>query len=120
MTPIQIRKTRVLDPERMFRMYFTDMGSARSLAKVVNQLGMDGINPNLGRPVTPMAVEFSIYRWAMGNLDLSYEIYNKAMLDEGKFHTMEEWKDFLQKKAVMISKKSNRAMQKWLKLLGRG
>ena len=119
MTPIQIRKTRILDPERMFRMYFTDMGSARSLQKVVNQLGTDAINPNTQRKVTPMAVEWSMYRWAMNNLDLSYEIYNKAMLDEGKFHTMEEWKDFLQKKAVMISKKSTRAMQRWLRLLGR-
>ena len=119
MSEIQIKKTRILDPERMFRMYFTDMGSARSLQKVINQLGVDGINPNLGRPVTPMAVEFSIYRWAMCNPELSYQIYNAAMMDEGKYHTMDEWKDFLIKKAKMITRGSQKAMKLWLVRLGR-
>ena len=115
MTPIQIRKTKLLDGERIFRMYFTDMGSARSIKKVIKQLGTDAVNPTTGRVVTDMAIWFSLWRYAFENLDESYQIFNNAMLDEGKYHTKEEWKDFVEIKARVISKKSERTLDKWQK-----
>ena len=115
MTPIQIRQAKLLDGERIFRMYFTDMGSARSIKKVIKQLGSDAINPNTGRVVTDMAVWFSLWRYAFENLDVSYQIYNTAMLDEGKYHTKEEWQEFVENKAKVISKKSERTLDKWQK-----
>jgi hypothetical protein len=119
MTPIQIRKTKLLDGERIFRMYFTDMGSARSIKKVIKQLGSDAINPTTGRVVTDMAIFWSMYRWALDNVAISYEIFNRAMLDQGDYHTLEEWKDFLLGKAELFAKHSQKGMQKWNKKLGR-
>ena len=119
MTPIKLGHKKILDGERIFRMYFTDMGSARSIRKVISQLGADAINPDKGRVVTDMAIEWSMYRWALNNVDLSYQIYNKAMMDEGKYNTLEEWKDFLEKKAGLITKHVEKGMKKWKKLLGR-
>jgi hypothetical protein len=113
MTPIRMNKNMILDGEKIFRMYFTDMGSARSIGKVIKQLGTAAVNPNTGRTVTHMAIWFSLWRWAMENLDLSYQIFSYAMRDEGKYHTKEEWIEFVNTHARTIVKKSERKLEKW-------
>ena len=96
-------------------MYFTTMGSARSIRKGIKQLGADAINPVTGRVVTDMAVFWSMWRFAFENLDLTYEIFNDAMRDEGKFYTKAEWEEFVNEKAKLIAKKSDRSFTKWQK-----
>lgn len=111
MTPIKLSKQRLIDGERAFRLYWTDMGSARSIRKVVKQLPS---NPNTNRPYYDMAVWFALYSWAIANIDLSYEIYSKAMMDEGKYHTKDEWEEFVQKNLYTTLKRSNRRFKLWL------
>lgn len=114
MTPINLRKERILDGEQLFKLYYTDMGSARSVGKVLKYLNAKGIiNKETGRPVTHMAIWFSMYRWAMNHLDESYRIFNTAMADEGKFHTQAEWEAFVVEKAGIIVKHNERSLNKW-------
>jgi hypothetical protein len=113
MSAIRMEKNKILDGQRIFRMYYTDLGSARSIVKVRKQLGNDAINPRTGRHVTNMAIWFSMYRWAYENLDLSYQIFMDAMRDEGKFHTREEWETFVSHKAHVIVKQSEKKFQRW-------
>lgn len=118
MTPIVFRKTRFLDGERIFRLYFTELGSARSIVKVKNQLGRDAVNPKTGRPVGDMALWGSMYRWAMNHLDESYQIFLAAMRDEGKYHTFDEWKTFIFEKADIIVKRNPRTFRNWKNRIG--
>ena len=118
MSKINFRRTRFLDGERIFRMYYTEMGSARSIVKVKSQLGQDAINPKTGRPVYDMALWGSMYRWSMNNLDESYHIFNDAMRNEGKYHTFDEWKEFVFEKIAVITKHNPHTMQNWKKRIG--
>lgn len=118
MTPITMRRTRVLDGERIFRIYYTDMGTARSLGKVKIQLGSAAINPRTGRQVNDMAIWGSMYRWAASNVDESYKIFSAAMRDEGKFHTLDEWKDFLFKNMSVLVKHGTSTVGKWKARIG--
>lgn len=113
MTPIKFTKLKILDGERIFRMYFTDMGSARSITKVKKQLGEYAINSRTGREVTDMAIWFCLWRWAMEHLDLSYEIFNSAMLDQGEFYSKQDWVDTVHSKASVIMKRSERKFSRW-------
>jgi hypothetical protein len=118
MTPINMRKTRFLDGEKIFGMYYRDMGSARSIGKVKKQLGKEAVNPKTGRVVNDMALWGSMYRWAMDNLDTSYHIFKDAMRDEGKYHTYEEWRDFIFEKADIIVKHNPRTLSNWKRRIG--
>jgi len=118
MTPINLRKQKLLDGKQIFIMYYQEMGSARSIKKVIKQLGASAINPLTGRSVTDMAVWQSMYRWAMNNLDESYQIFNKAIRDEGKFHTEKEWMDFVYEKAGVLTKHSQKKLARWISRVG--
>ena len=107
-----------MDGERIFTMYYRDLGSARSVAKVKNQLAAAAVNPKTGRQVNDMAVWGSMYRWAMNNLDESYRIFNDAMRDEGKFHTFDEWKEFIFEKISVITKHNPHTINNWKKRIG--
>jgi hypothetical protein len=115
---INFRRTRFLDGERIFRLYYLEMGSARSITKVKKQLGRDAVNPKLGRPVSDMALWGSMYRWSMNNLDESYRIFNEAMRNEGKYHTFDEWKEFVFEKISVITKQNPHTMLNWKKRIG--
>ena len=118
MTKINMRRTRFLDGERIFRIYFTEMGSARSLGKVKKQLGESARNPYKGTIVTDAAIEGSMWRWVMNNLDFSYPIFNEAMRNEGKYHTFEEWKEHVFHHAERLVRHNPRTFQNWMKRIG--
>jgi hypothetical protein len=118
MTKINMRRTRFLDGERIFRLYYTELGSARSIGKVKIQLGRDAINPRTGRNVNDMALWGSMYRWAMNRLDDSYKIFMDAMRDEGKYHTFEEWKEFIFDKADILVRHNPRTLRNWKNRVG--
>ena len=115
MTNIMMEKHKILDGEKIFRMYYLDMGSARSIVKVKRQLGEEAINPNTGRVVTDMAIWFSMCRWAMDNLELSYEIVSKAAYDEGIYYPKDKWVAKVEKGAKTCIKQSEKGFQKWQK-----
>ena len=116
MTLINMKKSRTLDGERVFRIYWTDMGSARSIGKVVKQIG---VNPVTQRPYYPMAIWFRIYIWAIENIELSYSIFNDAMRDQGEFHTIEEWEHLVQTNLFTSYKKRKKGFEKCLNRLKR-
>ena len=118
MAKINFRRTRFLDGEKIFRLYYVELGSARSIVKVKRQLGKEAINPKTQRPVCDMALWGSMYRWAMNNLDLSYQIFMEAMRDEGKYHTLEEWKEFVFEKITVITKQNPHTVLNWKKRIG--
>lgn len=118
MTKINMRRTRFLDGERIFILYYRDLGSARSIGKVKKQLGESARNPNTGREVNDMALWGSMYRWAMNHLDDSYKIFSTAMRDEGKYHTFDEWKEFIFDKADILVRHNPRTMVKWKTRIG--
>ena len=118
MAKIVFRKTRFLDGEKIFKLYYTELGSARSIVKVKKQLGSAAINPKTGRQVNDMALWGSMYRWAMNNLDVSYKIFLEAMRDEGKYHTFDEWKEFIFEKAEIIVKRNPRTFRNWKQRIG--
>ena len=118
MAKIVFRKTRFLDGEAIFRLYYLTLGSARSIVKVKKQLGSAAVNPKTGRQVNDMALWGSMYRWAMNNLDVSYQIFNDAMRDEGKYHTFDEWKEFIFEKADILVKHNPRTIRNWKNRIG--
>jgi hypothetical protein len=112
MTDINLQHKHRLDGEKIFRMYYSEMGSARSIMKVVRQIGN---NPNTNLPYYPMAIWFTIYKWSLDNLDASYEIFCSAMRDEGKYHTKSEWETFVLKKCATYAKNNQRRLSGWQK-----
>lgn len=113
MTHITMEKHKILDGEKLFRLYYLEMGSARSVKKVIKQLGDSAINPATGRVVTDMAIWFAIYRWAMDNLDASYDIISKAAYDEGVYYPKEQWVAKIEKIAKTCLRNSDKAYKKW-------
>ena len=98
-----------LNGEKLFRYYWEEMGNGRSCVKLAKWAGKQGLkNPNTGKPPSPMAVWFAMWRWALipENQKVAYDIYNKAQLDLGGFVSPEQWKEFIKDKAsVCLDKK---------------
>ena len=115
MTPITMERHKILDGEKIFRIYYLDMGSARSIVKLKRFLGESAINPNTGRVVQDMAVWFSMYRWAMENFELSYEIVSKAAYDEGVYYPKDKWRAKVDKGARTCIKQSEKGFERWQK-----
>jgi len=87
--------------EFLFDYYWRVMGAARSYYRLVPLCAEMGIlNFKTGFPPTRMSIFKAIWRWAIRkeNFDKAYEIANKALFNEGKFMTREEWKEFLKEK----------------------
>jgi len=116
MTPIRISRLKTLDGESTFRLYWEELGSARSIGKVIKRLP---VNPNTNRPYTQMGVWFTIYEWAFNNTEKSYEIFTNCMRDEGKYHTIEEWEQFVQTKIFIYMKKSKPRFLRCISRLGK-
>lgn len=99
---MSLRKKKFLDGEALFRLYFGDMGTARSAIKLVDWCISQGIkNPHTGKPPTRMGVWKAMWTWALlpENLKTSQAIFNKAMSEAGEFYTDAEWKEFATIKA---------------------
>lgn len=110
-----LRRKAILDGGELFKVYFTDMGSARSLNKLVNYLGNRAINPVTGTKVRNMAVWFSMWKWAYENYEEAYKIFNTAMSDQGEYWTPEEWDELVTHNANISAKHSKTRVQLWQK-----
>jgi hypothetical protein len=119
MPKIELSKSRYnsyLDGEWLYRYYWLEMGSARSIRKLVAYCRSQGIiNPETMREATAMAVWFSLWTWAVRNSDAAYEIFQKVSYDEGKYYTTAEWDEFIELKAQTAFKKGSRRFINWQK-----
>lgn len=116
MSKIRLNKKRynILNGEEVYKLYWIEMGTARSNAKVAKHLQSKGIyNQGQGKRVTDMAIWNSMWRWAIENSDEAYHIFNKAQADEGKFFTKQDWEEFLEEKMMTIMKRSTKKVEKW-------
>lgn len=93
-------KRKYLNGEVLFRYYWGEMGSARTLSKLVMYCVSQGwVNPWTGQPPRKMTLHKAMYRWATqkDNFEASYQVVQNEQRDEGNFMTREEWKEFLRK-----------------------
>lgn len=124
MGKIKIRHTRTAYlngevGEKLFKHYWVTMGTGRSLGGLRRFCEAEGIlNPVLHTPPSLMGLEKAIYRWAIQNVEKSYEIFNTSQRDEGNFHTLPEWRDFLRDKFRSAYQYDDNQRKKFLKKAG--
>lgn len=98
----------------LFKKYYEEMGEARSQQRLREWCARNGfINPKTGDMPSQMAVWNRMWRWALmsENQKAAYDIFNKAMRDEGKFYSWEDWKEFLDDRALTVFNMSTKLLQ---------
>lgn len=93
---------RFLDGEKLFKLYFEEFGTARSVAKLVSYCKTEGTkNPHTGRPPTRMGVWKAMWAWALmpENLTIARQIFNNGLALSGEYYSDDEWKEFCTSKA---------------------
>lgn len=98
-----IKHYKYLDGEELFKEYFEVMGTARSVAKLVNWCVSRGTkNPLTGKPPTRMGVWKAMWRWALApeNKEKAYEIFKNSMATLGDFVAPEDWNKFIKDRAA--------------------
>jgi hypothetical protein len=96
MSKIRLTRPSLLDGKSLFRIYWTDMGSQRSIRRLRENTGL---NLQRGKPFSPRGLWLALWKWAINNPDEAFEIFTAANRDEGIFHTRQEWDEFLLEKA---------------------
>jgi hypothetical protein len=121
MSKMNLGKVKYLDGERLFRLYFEEMGTAGSMAKLVNFCVSEGKkNPKTGKPPTRMSVWKAMWTWALlpENLATARKIFDKNMSASGEFYSDAEWKEFVFTKAkggVELGKKKYNRFEEAIK-----
>lgn len=104
-----------LDGEKLFTVYWAEMGTARSYGKLVNWCKSNGvINPKTQKVPGRMGIWKSMYRWAVNNQDKAFEIAQKGFMDGGEYLTRERW-DKEMKEKVDTSYQSKNFTKRWKK-----
>lgn len=117
---IDLHKKPKLNGKELYKIYIVDLGVDRSVREVSKILISQGVmNTKTGQPFTEMAIWLSLWRWAVNNSDLAYQMFNEAMRDEGKFYTQDEWDEFIQPKAWMVFYHNKKRFDKWLSQNGK-
>jgi uncharacterized Fe-S cluster-containing radical SAM superfamily enzyme len=95
-------RNKFIDPEKIFTIYWQEMGAGRSLAKLHEQFP---INPKTGRKVTRDAGYKAMWRWACRpeNYTKAHNIFRSSMLSTtGELWTDERFKAELKEKARWV------------------
>ena len=88
-----------LNGKKLFEVYWVDMGSSRSIAKLQRWCGENGFtNPKTGKLPTRMSVWKCMWRWASRNMDEAYNLANRGVSQQGEFITQEEWLETMKTK----------------------
>jgi|GEM_PF-1552179 len=98
-----LKNYKFLDGEELFKKYFEEMGTARSINKLVKWCISSGkINPQTGKPPTRMGVWKAMWRWALlpENSSKAFEIFRKSLSSDGEFVGIEKWNEYIHSKAV--------------------
>jgi len=102
MKPTKLNHNQFLDGERLFNKYFGEMGTSRSVAKLIGFCVSEGmVNPKTGKPPTRMGIWKAMWTWALKpeNLSRSRKVFNEGMILSGQLYNDEEWKEFVTAKA---------------------
>lgn len=92
------RRNRLIDPEEVWKMYWSMGEEGRSLDKVHVNLP---VNPRTGKLVTRDAVSKAMWRWACRpeNYEIAYKSLRAALMGQGELWTDERFKQELSEKA---------------------
>ncbi len=102
-----------LDGEKLFTVYWAEMGTARSYIKMVNWcISNKVINPKTQKPPTRMGIWKAMYRWAVNNPDKAFEIAQRGFRDAADILTRERWDQEMAEK-VNISYQSESFTRRW-------
>lgn len=89
-----IMDKKYLDGERLYRVYWEEMGKARSFSKLQKWcLTHHVVNPKTLKVPTRMGLWKSMWRWAAKNRETAFKIYSEAETDI----TPEEWDELIVK-----------------------
>jgi hypothetical protein len=81
-----------MDGKRLFEVYWVEMGSARSIAKLQKWcITNDMVHPISGKPPTRMGIWKCMYRWAINNQKDAYDMAQDGASQYGDFITPEDW-----------------------------
>jgi hypothetical protein len=110
-----------LNGEKLFTAYWKDMGGstlmggAASYRKMVNYAVANGMsNPVSGKPPTYMGIWKAMWRWAINNQDMAFELAKEAFFTRGEVLTRERWNSEMLDK-VKTSWQSENYTEKWTK-----
>lgn len=104
------------DGGELFRMYYQEMGQARSYIKLSRLLATKGYtNPKTGNACIPYALWYKVWRWALmkEHQQEAYQIYNDALRDEGRFMTFDEFKAYLDEQSLTVFNQSPRSLKEY-------
>ena len=102
-----------LDGEKLFTVYWAEMGTARSYGKMVNWCKSNNIiNPKTQKPPNRMGIWKAVWRWAVNHQEKAFEIAQKGFMDGGEFLTRERWEKELNEK-VNTSYQSDSFSRRW-------
>ena len=119
-----MRKLKVdyIPAETLWRIYWVDMGTARSTPKLSRWcLANNIVNPNTQKPPGAGSCYKAMIRWAAKaeNQELAYKIVNEGLANNADFWTKE---DFLQYLATVVrgayQHKTDKKREMWLKRNG--
>jgi len=115
MTFGRLNANNYLDGRKLFEVYWVEMGSARSISRLIEWCKSNGIkNPKSGKSPTRMAVWKCIWRYASVNMDEAYAVAQKGVSQHGEFISPQEWLETMQSKAQTAWQDDN-FIRKWEK-----
>ena len=119
-----MRKLKVdyIPAETLWRTYWIDMGTARSLKKLSKWCANNGIvHPVTKKPPSDSGCQKAMARWAakIENQELAYKILNEGLANNADFWTKEEFLEYVASKVTgAFQHKTDKKREMWLKRNG--
>lgn len=103
-----IRDKKYLDGERLFTVYWQEMGDSRSTIRLQKWcLAHSIVNPKTQNVPTRMGLWKAMWRWAVENQDKSYEIWHDAIENNvASMNSKEAWQESWDKLVLNNAKTS--------------
>ena len=102
-----------LDGEQLYRVYWVEMGEARSIKRLASWCAANGLkNKRTGKPPTRMGAWKAMWRWAANNPEQAFEIINTGLKDTGEMLDRQQFMKELQEK-VITSYQSDGFTKRW-------
>ena len=93
--------SKYLDGEKLFRVYWLDMGNARSIGRLQKWcLSHEIVNPKTFNVPTRMGLWKTMWRWATRNQEQAKEIWIKSMgKDTSTLNVVDDWDTVIHRNA---------------------
>jgi len=102
MTKINLHAEVLPSGEFLYKKYWLEMGTARSIPKLAEWCRKNGyVHKTTGKAVTNGGIWLKMWRWALRpeNLEEARKIFNQASRDSGMFFTKGEWDEYIHTRA---------------------